>query len=343
VIKQSAFTVEPWALRETALDVGMLAQTESVFALSNGHIGWRANLDEGEPHGLPGSYLNGLYELRPLPYAEVSYGLPESGQSVINITNGKLIRLFVDDEPFDVRYGKLRSHERLLDFRTGTLTRNAEWVSPAGGAVRVRSTRLVSFTHRAIAAMRYEVEPVDGRLQITVQSELLANEQLPSSDGDPRAGFTPDHPLTGEYDGARENAVVLVHRTKVSGLRVAAAMDHLIDAPAPMRTESQAFEDGGKAVLEGAEDVIAFPFEMAADAVEGVTNLVEGGYQMLSNGVHAVVSGAASAAHAVAIDLPVAVASDVASITTTAMDDAASLAGAAATVAGGVKMIGALL
>jgi hypothetical protein len=105
----------------------------------------------------------------------------------------------------------------------------------------------------------------------------------------------------------------------------------------------QAFEDGGKAVLEGAEDVIAFPFEMAADAVEGVANVIEGGYHMLSNGVQAVVSGAASAAHAVAIDLPAAVASDVADVTRTAMNDAASLAGAAATVAGGVKMIGALL
>ena len=151
----------------------------------------------------------------------------------------------MDDEPFDVRYGKLRSHERLLDFRAGTLTRHAEWVSQAGGAVRITSTRLVSFTHRAIAAVSYEVEPLEGRLQITVQSELLANEELPSDAGDPRAGFTPDHPLVGEYDNARENAVVLVHKTKLSGLLVAAAMDHLIDAPAEMRTESQVFEDGG--------------------------------------------------------------------------------------------------
>ena len=58
-----------------------LAQTESVFALSNGHIGLRGNLDEGEPHGLPGTYLNGFYELRPLPYAEAGYGYPESGQT----------------------------------------------------------------------------------------------------------------------------------------------------------------------------------------------------------------------------------------------------------------------
>ena len=187
MIKQPAFNVEPWRLRETALDLDLLAQTESVFALSNGHIGWRANLDEGEPHGLPGTYLNGVYESRPLPYAEAGYGLPESGQTVINVTNGKLIRLFVDDEPFDVRYGELRSHERVLDFRAGVLSRRAEWVSPAGGAVRVSSTRLVSFTQRAIAAICYEVEPLDGPVRIAVQSELLANEQLPGRDRRPRA------------------------------------------------------------------------------------------------------------------------------------------------------------
>ena len=121
MIRQSAFSVEPWCLRETTLDQDLLAQTESVFALSNGHLGWRGNLDEGEPHGLPGTYLNGVYAVRPLPYAEAGYGFPESGQTVINVTNGKLIRLFVDDEPFDIRYGELRKHERVLDFRAGTL------------------------------------------------------------------------------------------------------------------------------------------------------------------------------------------------------------------------------
>src|SRR5712691_2068211 len=114
MIGHPAFAVEPWCLRETELDLDVLAQAESVFALSNGHIGWRGNLDEGEPFGIPGTYLNSVHELRPLPYAEVSYGQPESGQTAINVTNGKLIRLLVDDEPFDVRYGELHQHERAL-------------------------------------------------------------------------------------------------------------------------------------------------------------------------------------------------------------------------------------
>ncbi|ADG98819.1 glycoside hydrolase family 65 domain protein [Segniliparus rotundus DSM 44985] len=112
MIEHPAFEVAPWRVRETQLDLDVLAQTEPVFALANRHIGWRGNFDEGEPHGLPGSYLGGVYELRWLPYAEAEYGYPESGQTVVNVTNGKLIRLRVDDEPFDVRYRKLPGSRR---------------------------------------------------------------------------------------------------------------------------------------------------------------------------------------------------------------------------------------
>jgi alpha,alpha-trehalose phosphorylase len=223
----------------------MLAQTESVFALANGHLGWRGVLDEGEPRGLPGSYLNGVYEERPLPFSEDSYGRPQSGQTVINVTNGKLVRLFVNDEPFDVRYGTLRSHERVLDFRTGLLSRRVEWVSPANEGVRVASQRLVSFTHRAVAAVLYEVEPLEAGIQVSVQSELLANEQLPAADGDPRAAAVLDRPLVAEYQHDDGLAVALVHRTQHSGLRVGAAMDHVIDGPSGLRTDTRTTPDVG--------------------------------------------------------------------------------------------------
>src|SRR5262244_949910 len=162
MIQHPSFRVEPWSLHETALSLEVLAQTESLFALSNGHIGLRGNLDEGEPHGLPGSYLNSVYEDRPLPYAEAGYGYPPVGQAVINVTNGKLIRLLVEDEPFDVRYGELRAHERILSLRDGVLRRRAVWTCPSSQSVEVTSTRLVSFTQRATAAVLYEVRPVDG-------------------------------------------------------------------------------------------------------------------------------------------------------------------------------------
>ncbi len=241
MIGHPAFTVEPWCLRETSLDLDVLAQSESVFALANGHVGWRGSLDEGEPCGMPGSYLNGVYEQRPLPYAEVGYGYPEDGQTIINVTNGKVIRLLVDDEPFDIRYGELRSHERMLDFRAGVLRRETEWASPAGRAVRVCSTRLVSLSQRAVAAIGYEVEPVDVAVDVVVQSELIANEQLPLLQGDPRSGATLPAPLLERADAARGTRGGLVHATRHTDQCIAAVMDHVVDGPASTLVQSGSF------------------------------------------------------------------------------------------------------
>src|SRR5579864_1264123 len=232
MITQPCFRLDPWAVCETELNLDFLAQSESVFALANGHIGLRGNLDEGEPFGLPGTYLNAFYELRPLPYAEAGYGDPESGQTVVNVTNGKLIRLLVDDEPFDVRYGQLRAHERVLDLRAGVLRREVDWVSPAGGRVRVCSVRLVSFVQRAVAAIAYEVAPVDAPIRAVVQSELVANETLPVREADPRAAAALGSPLHAEWAGERDAFALLAHSTAASGLLMAAAMDHLIEGPA---------------------------------------------------------------------------------------------------------------
>ena len=243
MIQHPAFPVEPWAVRETELHLGQLAQTESVFALSNGHIGLRGNLDEGEPYGLPGTYLAGVYEVRPLPYAEAGYGFPEAGQTVLNVTNGKIMRVLVEDEPFDVRYGTLRSHERVLDLRAGVLRRTADWVSPTGTAVRVSSTRMVSFAQRAIVAILYEIEPLEQTIPVVVQSELIANEPLPDTEADPRAAAMQSAPLRSLYAAARETRAVLAHETTVSGLTVAAAMDHVIAGPEGTTASDESFED----------------------------------------------------------------------------------------------------
>ena len=257
-VDEPVLSVEPWALTEQALDLSLLARTESLFALSNGHIGVRGTLDEGEPHVLPGTYLNSVYELRPLPHAEAGYGYPESGQTVINVTNGKLLRLLVDDEPFDVRYGTLRSHTRTLDLRDGVLRRELEWESPAGRVVRVRSTRLVSFTQRAVLATRFEVEAVDARTRVVVQSGLVADEELPDlGGGDPRVSAVLQDALEGLDSAVRGNGGYLVHRTRRSGITVAAAMENLVTAPGDVRTRGEHGADwvrvGATTVLEPGE------------------------------------------------------------------------------------------
>jgi alpha,alpha-trehalose phosphorylase len=246
VIADEAYAVEPWSVTERELPTDLLASSESIFALSNGHIGLRGNLDEGEPYGVPGSYLNGFFELHPLPYAEAAYGFPESGQTMVNVTNGKLVRLLVDDEPFDVRYGEVLSHERVLDLRDGVLRRRVEWASPAGRGVRISSTRLVSFDQRGIAAVLYEVEPLGEALRVVVQSELVANETVPPPDRDPRAAAALAQPLQAEWHGTQGMAVLLAHSTKASGLHMVAAMDHQIDGPEGIAVHADIAPDLGR-------------------------------------------------------------------------------------------------
>jgi alpha,alpha-trehalose phosphorylase len=250
MIQHPCFECEPWEVRETELDLSVLAHSESIFALSNGHIGLRANLEEGEPHGLPGTYLNSFYETRPLPYAEGGYGYPEAGQAVVNVTNGKIIRLLVDDEPFDVRYGRLARHRRALDFRAGVLTRDVEWTSPAGQGVRISTVRLVSFAHRAVAALLYEVAPVDSAARLVLQSELVANEPLPAAlEDDPRVGAGVGGALRSESFSEHGHRVVLVHRTEASGLLMAAGMDHVIDGPSGTETSTESSADLGRVTV----------------------------------------------------------------------------------------------
>ncbi|MEE6178504.1 glycoside hydrolase family 65 protein [Mycobacterium sp. 050134] len=245
MIDDEAFPVEPWHFRETKLDLNLLAQTESLFALSNGHIGLRGNLDEGEPYGLPGTYLNSFYEIRPLPYAEAGFGYPEAGQTIVDVTNGKIIRLLVEDEPFDVRYGRLLSHERVLDMRAGTLTREALWCSPAGKQVRVVSTRLVSLTQRGVAAIEYVVEAVNDFVRVTVQSELVTNEDQPHTSGDPRVAAILENPLEAvDHEKIEtETGALLMHRTRSSALMMSAAMDHEIDVPGRVEFSTDARDD----------------------------------------------------------------------------------------------------
>jgi alpha,alpha-trehalose phosphorylase len=210
------------------------------------------------PAGVPGfrHRQGGPGELRTarhtLPYAEAGYGFPDSGQTVINVTNGKIIRLLVDDEPFDIRYGTLHFHERALDLRAGTLTRTVDWSSPAGARIKVTSVRMVSLTQRAIAAISYTVEPVDQTLRLVLQSELVTNEELPAGDKDPRAAAVLESPLVSEdhaaYDGEQAR-VILVHKTRVSGLRMAAGMLHEVHGPQKMALTTESYRDLGRTTV----------------------------------------------------------------------------------------------
>src|SRR5580658_3911556 len=113
---------------------------------------------------------------------------------------------------------------------------------------------MVSLTQRAIAAISYTVEPVDQNLRVVLQSELVANEELPKRGNDPRLAAILEAPLVSEehqtYDGTPPRAV-LVHSTRASHLRMAAGMSHVITGPnkEKMVNRTESYPDLGRSTV----------------------------------------------------------------------------------------------
>jgi alpha,alpha-trehalose phosphorylase len=240
---------EPWSFVERGIALDRIAQTESLFALSNGHIGLRGNLDEGEPVGMSGTYLNGFYESFPLEYGERGYGFAEDGQAVVNVTDGKIIRLQVEDEPLDVHRGTVEHHERRLDFRSGVLERELQWRTASGHAVKVRSKRLVSLSLRSVAAILYEVEAVDEEVRIAVQSNLQANRSRVAEGDDPRKARPLENVLRPCMSVDDDMRVVLGHETHTSELKMASGMDHQLEFDGDVETLTQSEPDLGRLTI----------------------------------------------------------------------------------------------
>lgn len=229
---KKTFTTHPWQVREDSLDPDALGVAESVFALANGHVGVRGVLDEGQSSASRGTFLAGVFEYHPLSYPEGGYGHPEHGQAMIGVADGTVIRLQVDGVPLDVRDTSPTRHERVLDLRDGTLRREVEWRTPAGARMRLVSTRLVSLSHRSATAIRYEVQAVDQPVQIVIRSELTVNDTPPSvENSDPRVAEALGRPFEPCLRDSHTSGGHLAHRTRESGICVAAAVGHELVLP----------------------------------------------------------------------------------------------------------------
>ncbi len=226
-----AYPVHPWRMIEARFCPEYLAQSETLFALSNGYLGMRGEPDEGCPARQPGAFLNGFYECWPIPYGESAYGFARNGQTIVNVTDGKTVRLYVDDEPFELDRATLLSFRRVLDLRQGLLQREIRWETPAGKVIAMRSRRMVSFVHRHLALVDVEVSCENRDAHFVLSSELATRRVDGDEDGDDprRSGRFDGRVLSPVAQRGEGRRALLVHRTRGSGLHLACAMDHLLE------------------------------------------------------------------------------------------------------------------
>src|ERR1700757_1964842 len=149
------YPADEWNVVEKGFHPEFLAQMETIMTVGNGYLGMRGCPEEGEPTVENSTLINGFYETRPITYAEEAYGFAKTGQTICNVTDSKVIKLFVDDEPFCLSDATLLSYDRRLNMKAATLDREILWETPAGKRVLIRSRRLVSLVNRHVAAISY--------------------------------------------------------------------------------------------------------------------------------------------------------------------------------------------
>ncbi|OJU38653.1 MAG: family 65 glycosyl hydrolase [Microbacterium sp. 69-10] len=242
MIDRERHPVDPWRLIETSYDDDGVSET--IFSVGNGYLGLRGNHIEGRGAHEHGTFINGLHETWPIRHAEQAYGFAEVGQTIVNAPDAKVMRVYIDDEPLSFDEAEIHEYSRVLDMRTGVLSRTVVWVTPSGKRVRMQDERIVSFDERHLAVLRLEVVVENADAPVTISCQLLNRQDGAGIyAGDPmasksegKAGFDPRkaekitervlQPVEYWQDGLRS---ALSYRVNDSGMSVAVVADHVVE------------------------------------------------------------------------------------------------------------------
>ena len=252
------FPLDEWRFVEAEYSKEDLGTTETLFTVGNGHLGMRGNPEEGRDSFAHGTFINAFHETWKIHHAEEAFGFAHTGQTIVNVPDAKLMKIYVDGEPLTLRHADLEHYERALDFRSGKLTRDLIWRTPAGKRVRISSSRMVSFTDRSIALMDLEIELLDGDAPVVISSQIV-NRQDGGSDygrpGDPASGFDPRRAakfgwrvLQPELNWGAGSRMMLGYRTAHSGMTIAVGVHHEFETYNPFESSVQTEADVAKAV-----------------------------------------------------------------------------------------------
>jgi alpha,alpha-trehalose phosphorylase len=243
-----AYPADEWNVIETGFHPEFMAQSETMFALGNGYIGMRGCPEEGGPCVENTTLINGYYETRPITYGEEAYGFAKTGQTICNVTDSKIIKLFVDDEPFWLPDATILDYDRRLNMKSGTLDRKILWETPAGKQVLIESRRLVSFANRHVAAIRYCLTLLNAEAFVVIASEMATPvSSARIDDDDPRqAKAFAGRVLHPRANYANDRRIVLCHATERSRLTLSCATESRLDSECTHAFKVACGEDFGQ-------------------------------------------------------------------------------------------------
>jgi alpha,alpha-trehalose phosphorylase len=228
------YPYEEWKISENKFETENNYIDETVFTLGNGYIGMRGNFEEGytgpKGTGFEGIYINGFYESEIIKYGEVAYAYAEKSQTMLNVTDSKIIKLYLEDEEFNMLTGEISDYERVLDMKKGLLKRVLVWVSPKGKKVKIDIERVVSFYNKHLICFKYEVIPINFDGKIRIVSALNGDVTNLVTENDPRVGSgLQGRVLNVEDKNADMDFAFIKQKTKNTKLSLVCAMENRLN------------------------------------------------------------------------------------------------------------------
>lgn len=234
---------DEWGIVENHFSTEGNCNNETIFSIGNGYMGMRGSFEEGysgpEGTGLEGTYINGFYDSEYIKYGEAGYGFAEKSQTMLNVTNSKLIKLYIEDEEFDILKGELKYYNRTLDLKKGILIRNVVWRSPKGKEIKLEAKRLASFDNKHIFAFEYKITPLNFQGCIKILSAIDGNVSNTTAEDDPRVGSGFSGKVLQKVSGkVRQTYGELIQKTKMTNRHVACSMENSLETKCPYITKN---------------------------------------------------------------------------------------------------------
>jgi maltose phosphorylase len=206
---------DPWCIIEEGWNPELNQISESIFSIGNGRFGQRANFEEGfSGKTLQGSYVAGIYYPDKTKVGWWKNGYPEYFAKVLNAPSWIGIKIEVDGELMDLAMAKeVRNFKRVLDMKSGLLSRSFEVELVSGKEIKVSAKRFCSLANDEIGAIRYELTPLNFSGTITVTPDVDADVMNQDSN------YNEKFWLGIDSEAKRRKAYVLAE-TKKTGFQV---------------------------------------------------------------------------------------------------------------------------
>jgi maltose phosphorylase len=213
-----------WQIIEEGFDPHYNKISESIFSIGNGRMGQRANFEE-EYSGdtLRGSYVAGVYYPDKTRVGWWKNGYPEYFAKVLNAPNWIGIHISIEGQKLDLAKNKVEDFRRVLDMKTGLLSRSFVATLSDGKKLKVESKRFCSMAHGEIGAIRYAFTPLN--FSAKAMLSIYVDADVVNKDSNYDEKFWEE-----VYKEASEGKAIVTAQTKKTFFHVTTGMRYIVES-----------------------------------------------------------------------------------------------------------------